>query len=71
MWLYEIIGGILPMSKMPWCRCVEHGLEYITLYVKKYIAHFGGLFWIPAGSRRDARDAHICEIRLFDESYRM
>ena len=25
--------------KMPQCGCVEHGLEYITFYVKKYIAH--------------------------------
>ena len=25
---------------MPWCGCVEHGgLEYITVYVKKYIEH--------------------------------
>ena len=25
--------------KMPRCRWVEHGLEYITFYVQKYIAH--------------------------------
>ena len=26
---------------------MEHGIEYITLYVKKNMAPFGGLFWTP------------------------
>ena len=25
--------------KMPWCGCVERGLEYVMFYVQKYIAH--------------------------------
>ena len=40
---------------MPWCGYMEHGLEYIMFYVKKYIEHC---------SRRAARDACICENRL-------
>ena len=24
--------------RMPWCRCVEHGLDYITFYVERHIA---------------------------------
>ena len=24
--------------KMPWCGCVEHGLEYSTFYVQKHMA---------------------------------
>ena len=50
--------------KMPQCGCVEHGLEYTTFYVQKHIAHLAALFWFPAGSRRVARGACICETPL-------
>ena len=40
------------------CVCVEHELEYITFCVKKWRI-FGGLFRIPAGSRRAAKGALI------------
>ena len=36
----------------------------VTFYVQKHIAHFGGLFWVPTGSRRGARGARISETRL-------
>ena len=60
----ESLGVYYWYVKMPRRGCVEHGLEYITFYVKKNIVHFGGLFWTPAGSRRVARGALICETRL-------
>ena len=41
--------------KMPPCGCVEHGLEYITFYVKKYIEHLVACLGPPAGSRQTAR----------------
>ena len=50
--------------KMPQSGCVKHGLEYITLYVQKHIAPLVALFWFPAGSRRAARGARICESPL-------
>ena len=50
--------------KMPQCGCVEHGLAYIALYVQKHIAHLVSSFWFPAGSRRAARSARICETPL-------
>ena len=50
------------------CGCEEHGLEYITFYVKKTYGTFGGLFWASAGSCRVARDARICENRLLHDS---
>ena len=40
---------------MSWCEYVEHRFEYITLY---------GLFWPPAGSRRAAKGARICQTGL-------
>ena len=40
---------------------MEHGLEYITFYVQKHTAPLVALFWFPAGSRRAARSARICE----------
>ena len=45
--------------KMPRCGCVEHGLEYITFYVKKHIVHLAALFWFPAGSPRPTRGARM------------
>ena len=42
---------------------MEHELEYITFNVKKHDT-FICLFWSPAGSRRAAREARICEIYL-------
>ena len=50
-------------DKIPQCRYMEHGLEYI-LWSKAY-GTFGGLFWIPTGLRRAARNAGICETHLF------
>ena len=34
------------------------------VYVQKHIAHLVALFWFPAGSRRAAGGAHICETPL-------
>ena len=51
--------------KIPRCGYVEHGLEYFTFYVQKHIAHSAACSGPPAGLRRDARDAHISETRLF------
>ena len=31
--------------KMPRCECEEHGLEYITFYVQKHIAHLAVCSW--------------------------
>ena len=50
--------------KMSRWGCVEHGLAYITFYVKKHIAHLVALFWLPAGSRQAARGALIFETPL-------
>ena len=50
-------------AKMPQCGGVEHELEYNVLCSKTY-STFGGLFWPPAGLRRAARGASICETRL-------
>ena len=47
---------------MPRRGWVEHGLEYITFYDQKHISPLVALF--PAGSRRTARGAHICETPL-------
>ena len=46
-------------AKMLPFKCVEHGLEYITFYVQKHIAHLLALIWTPIGSRGAARDTHI------------
>ena len=46
--------------KMPRYGCVEHGLEYITVYVQKHIAPLVALFCLPTGSQRTARGARIC-----------
>ena len=44
------LGGILLICQNATAQvCVEHALEYIMFYVQKHTAHFGGLFWIPAG----------------------
>ena len=53
--------------KLPLCGYMERGLEYITFYVKKKQKNgtFSSLFWSPAGSRRAARGARICEICQF------
>ena len=48
---------------------MEHGLEYITFHVQKHIAHFGGLFWSPAGSRQTAWGARISETCLISPRY--
>ena len=50
--------------KMPQCGCVDHGLAYDTFYVQKHIAYLIALFWFPAGSRRAAVGARICETPL-------
>ena len=50
--------------KMPRYGYVEHGLAYVTFYVQKHKAHLAALFWFPAGSRRAARGALICETPL-------
>ena len=34
-------GPCYVYAKMPWCGCMEHGLEYITCYVQKHIALLG------------------------------
>ena len=52
IWLYKILRDICYWCvKIPQCGDMEHGLEYITLYVKKTYGIFGGLFWSPTGSR--------------------
>ena len=51
--------------KMPWCGCVEHGLEYITFYVEKTYSCFSSVFWFPSVSRRVNRGGCICETCLF------
>ena len=50
--------------KMPWCVCVERGLEYIILYVKKHIALLAACSGPPTGSWQTFRGAHICETHL-------
>ena len=37
--------------KMLQCGCVEHGLECITFYVHKHIAHLAACSAIPDGLR--------------------
>ena len=54
--------------KIPWCGCVDHGLEHIIFYVQTHIVHLAALFWFPAGSRRDAGGASICEKGLLSLS---
>ena len=50
----------------PWVYVTDmYGLEYITFYIEKHIAPLEALFWIPAGSWRDARGGRICVIPLF------
>ena len=39
--------------------------EYITFYVQKYIEHLVTCTGRPAGSRRTAKGARICENHLF------
>ena len=54
IWLYEILGVISLICQnamvwvygVPWCGCMEHGLEYIMFYVKKYIRD--GPLGVPA-----------------------
>ena len=43
---------------------MEHGLEYITLYVKKYIAHLGICSVSPLVWRRVDRGTRIGETGL-------
>ena len=43
---------------------MEHGLEYITFYVKKTYGIFGGLFWSPTGSRPATWGTRIYQSRL-------
>ena len=50
--------------KMPRCGCTEHGLEYITFYVHKYIIPLVAWFLFPAGSWRAAGDASISDTPL-------
>ena len=50
--------------KMPQWRCVEHGLDYITFYVIKYIAPLAVCSGPPAGSQQAARGTCIYETRL-------
>ena len=33
------LGYITEMSKCHWCGYVEHGLEYFSFHVQKYIAY--------------------------------
>ena len=48
---------------MPQRGYVEHGLEYFSSNVQKYIAHLAACSGPPAGSRRATRDARISETR--------
>ena len=64
IWLYESMGGMLPMCQIPQCGQMEHGLKYIAFYVKTYnTLHSCHNF--PAGSWQAARDTRICETSLF------
>ena len=51
--------------KMPWCGCVEHGLEYFSFYVQKHIADLAVCSGRPASSLGASRGARINETRLF------
>ena len=53
--------------KIPRYGCVKHRLEYIALYLQKYIEHLVACSGPPAGSRHAARGARICENRLYKE----
>ena len=46
----KFLGVYFWYVKMLLCGCVEHGLEYITFYVKKMYSTLGGLFWTNTGS---------------------
>ena len=59
-------GGCYWYVKMPWCRHVEHELEYISFSIQKHIAHLAALFWSLAGSWRVARSTYICETHLLN-----
>ena len=56
-------------AEMPWCGCVEHGLEYIMFYVQNDIAHLVACSGPPAGSWRAAWGACICETRSLSWRY--
>ena len=43
---------------------MEHGLEYITFYVKKTYGIFGSLFWSPTSSRPATWGTRICHPHL-------
>ena len=50
--------------KMPRCGYVEHGLEYLSFYVQKYIAYLTACSGSPAGSQRATRGTRISKTRL-------
>ena len=60
--------------KMPRCWCVEHGLEYITFYVQKHIAHLAACSGSPLVRDRPLRappfvklaDWRVCWIISFN-----
>ena len=52
--------------KITQCGYIEHGLEYITFYLKKNnIWHHLQSVLIPSGLRQVPRGIRICETRLF------
>ena len=50
--------------KMPWYGYVEHGLDCLSFYVQKHIAHLAACSGLPAGSRWTAKGTRISETRL-------
>ena len=61
------LGVMLLMCQNAMMRGVEHGLGFYVL-CSKHVVHLAALFWFPAGSRRAARGAHICETPLLTDS---
>ena len=66
----KFLGVCYWYVKMPQCRCVEHGLQYITFYVQKHIAPLAVCSGPPPGSRWVARGVRIYETRLCEHWFR-
>ena len=58
--------GILPICQNATVRVCGAWIRIYYVLCSKIYSTFGGLFWIPAGSRRADRSASICESRLLE-----
>ena len=64
IWLYEIIGGTLPMCQNTTMWVNGVWIESYCRYVQKAYNTLHSCHNFPAGSRQAARGAHICETSL-------